>query len=253
MKRGWVGLVGCLGLLGCDAAPDPEQVAQVTQELGNNALVQVASPYWVDLFDERGKPARRLDQHIYTSSHIDEEEEGEEGEGDEHDEHDEEEGEEEPSEGELRPIVTPDGRHLRLDEFSQVRGKASVKCKANGSQVQIDLSGLVPGGTYSLWNIVYKDPGYNGQTEHNIIGFGALGKKSGTENTFRASRKGTAKVNVFNPAGPLSALGQIGPCPATTEFDWLILGVYHLDPFSGGPRPGPLGSGAGQFAFDYAN
>jgi len=274
MNMRLIGLIGCLGLAGCGAGAEAEELGSSAAALGPDTHLQDASPYWVDLYNRHGEPARRLRQRIFTSTHVEEgEEEGEEGGGTdeaapEHDadageggadaggdEHGEggDTGEEEPGAGELRPIRTPTGHHLRLGEFSRVQGRSTVKCRAAGSHIELELSDLIPSGTYSLWNVLYEDPGYDGQTERHIIGFGALGNRSGNENVFKADAHGRAKVRLFNPAGPLSLLGSVGACPATEAFDWLILGVYHLDPFTGGPRPGGIGSGAGQFAFDYAN
>src|SRR6266571_1464396 len=51
------------------------------------------------------------------------------------------------------PILAPDGHQLTLGEWLTAKGRASVKCINKGTQVVIEMSGLIPNGVYSIWYV----------------------------------------------------------------------------------------------------
>jgi hypothetical protein len=146
------------------------------------------------------------------------------------------------------PILAPDGHQVTLGEFNAVDGIASVQCLGRGTSVTLRLSHLIPDGVYTIWNVVFRDPGFD-PTFGNMIGLGALGSASGTQNAFRASATGDASISAITQAGPLSALGSIGACAPVDEFEWHIVGAYHIDGESHGPVLGPEGTAVEQFGF----
>ena len=66
MKRNWAILAVCLGTVGCGADMEAEELSSVTAELGARAYRQDSSPYWVDLFNRHGEPARRFRQRKWV-------------------------------------------------------------------------------------------------------------------------------------------------------------------------------------------
>jgi hypothetical protein len=43
--------------------------------------------------------------------------------------------------------------------------------------------------------------------------------------------------------------GEIGECALTDEFEYLVIGAYHMDGQTSGPGLGPAGTAVEQFAF----
>src|SRR5262245_19717154 len=146
------------------------------------------------------------------------------------------------------PILAPDGHQVTLGEFNAVEGTASVQCVSRGTHVTLQLSHLVPRGVYTIWNLVFKEPGFE-PTFANLIGLGAIGSPLGAENGFRASASGEGAISAITPAGPLSMRGSIGACAPLDHFEWHVVGTYHIDGQSHGPAPGPDGTAVEQFGF----
>lgn len=145
------------------------------------------------------------------------------------------------------PIMAPDGRQVTFAEFSAATGTASVECIDAGTRVTVALSGLIPNGVYTLWNVVFDAPGFEPTFEH-MSGLGTLGPADGSQNGFVASATGTARVSATTPPGALSMVGEIEGCVLTDEFEWHLVGAYHLDHRTYGPDLGPEGTVAEQFA-----
>jgi hypothetical protein len=146
------------------------------------------------------------------------------------------------------PIVAPGGRRITLAEFNAVEGSASVQCVANGTRVTLRLTHLIPRGVYTIWNIVFKEPGFE-PTFANVIGLGAIGSSDGTGNVLRASASGEGAITATTPSGPLSVMGTIGACAPSDQFEWHVVGSYHIDGRSHGPALGPDGTAVEQFGF----
>src|SRR5712691_6214185 len=138
------------------------------------------------------------------------------------------------------PVIARDGRQITLAEFTSVEGNVSVQCGRAGTSVTIQLRHLIPNGVYTIWNVVFKAPGFD-PTFANLIGLGALGSPIGTQNVFRASASGEGSISATTGAGPLSTSGSIGACAPSDEFEWHVVGAYHLDGESHGPSLGPEG------------
>jgi len=145
-------------------------------------------------------------------------------------------------------VIAPTGRQITLAEFAAVEGTASVQCLASGTQVSLQLRNLIPSGVYTIWNVVFKAPGFD-PTFANLSGLGAAGGAGGTQNVISASAGGEGSLTVTTSAGPLSAQGSIGACALTDEFEWHVVGAYHIDGQSHGPTPGPDGTAVEQFGF----
>ncbi len=147
------------------------------------------------------------------------------------------------------PVLAPDGHQVTLEEFLAPSGRAGVKCIADGTQSVLHFNGLIPNGTYTIWQIVFKSPGFDG-TFANRIGVGSLGPNDGSGNTFVADGDGEGEISAVSPAGNLSILGTIPACwlpPGV--FEMHLVGAYHIDGQSHGTRPGPAGTFIEQFGF----
>jgi hypothetical protein len=148
------------------------------------------------------------------------------------------------------PVVDTEGKQLSLGEFSTVKGTATIVGKAGGTQVTLNLTGLIPNGLYTVWNVTFASPGFDPSVEGmNIIGLGVIGKIDGSENHFRASATGTGQIAAFTPSGPLSMQGEISEHPFVQEVEWHLVGAYHMDDKAHGPDLGPDGTAVEQFAF----
>jgi len=133
-------------------------------------------------------------------------------------------------------------------QLNAVDGYASVQCVERGTHVRLQLTHLIPRGVYTIWNVVFKAPGFE-PTFANLIGLGAIGSPAGTKNAFRASASGEGTVSAITEAGPLSALGSIGACAPVDQFEWHVVGAYHIDGETHGPVLGPDGTAVEQFGF----
>lgn len=153
------------------------------------------------------------------------------------------------SELEHKPVVAPDGRHITLGEFLGVTGEAQLECTADGTVAAIDLSGLIPHGVYTMWLMVFDEPGFDG-TMDNLAGAGAYGSYEGDANAFTASETGEASIQLIAPATTLSVIEyDTGNCLISDEYDFHMVGTYHIQGELFGAEPGPPGSEAFQFGF----
>lgn len=156
----------------------------------------------------------------------------------------------------MNPVIAPDGHQLSWAEFSSVRGTIDVQCKGNGVEYELDLSGLIPNGLYTIWDVVFQAPGMD--PTHPMLGLdglGASGKGDGSDNVVRASSTGRATITIFSTPGPLSMVSNedLGACPLTDNFEWHVVGAYHIDDQSYGPLLGPDGEAIEQFGFIFKN
>lgn len=155
------------------------------------------------------------------------------------------------------PIMAPDGHHVTLGEWDAVSGRAVVKCINKGTHTVIHVRGLIPDGVYTIWQLVFKAPGFDG-TFANLVGVGALGANEGGDNAFRASASGEGEVSAITRGGPLSTLApgattkyDIAACSLQDEFEVHYVGAYHLDGRTYGPVPGARTTFAEQFGFAF--
>ncbi|MDN5212701.1 hypothetical protein QQ020_11615 [Fulvivirgaceae bacterium BMA12] len=152
------------------------------------------------------------------------------------------------------PVKAPDGQHLSWGEFSQVTGTVIVNCMGANVKVDLTLNGLIPNGVYTIWNVTFDAPGMDpSETMLGLDGIGAAGKGNGSDNYFTASANGSASISIISPGGSLSMMGTMEACPLTDNFEWHIIGTYHMDGKTYGPDLGPDGTVAEQFGFIFKN
>jgi hypothetical protein len=149
------------------------------------------------------------------------------------------------------PVLDRDGNHLTWADFGTVSGTASVTCLEGGFEISMELTGLIPNGVYTFWNVTFNEGGMNTNMEMlNIRGIGCIGAIDGSENYFIASGDGTGSISAFTQSpADLSMIGDILSCPITDEIEFHIVGAYHLDSKTWGPNLGPDGTAVEQFGF----
>jgi len=104
-----------------------------------------------------------------------------------------------------------------------------------------ELTGLIPNGVYSIKLLTFKAPGFDG-TFSNLIGLGALGSSDGSHSSFLARADRTGSISAITPSGPLSVFGNIAGCALTGEFEFHVVGVYHIDGKTYGGAEAPAGT-----------
>jgi len=157
------------------------------------------------------------------------------------------------------PVTAPNGNHVTWDEFSEVTGRAEVACVEKGTRSTLHLDGLIPNGLYTVWQLALAEPGFDGtlaSLQANSQGAAPLGVSSGTQSEFRASTTGHGYVSAVTP--PESTLRGPDATPtrpleacALDEYDYHLVGAYHIDDRTHGVRPGDPGTVAEQFGFAF--
>src|SRR5260370_31290094 len=52
-------------------------------------------------------------------------------------------------------VLAPDGHQITLGEFRQADGRVIVNCINTGTLSVVHFSGLIPGGTYTVWQFIF--------------------------------------------------------------------------------------------------
>lgn len=123
-----------------------------------------------------------------------------------------------PPLGLLTEITNPNGRQLTLAEWSTATGQALTRCNGPSATVALDLSGLVPGGTYSFWlNFlrVRRVPGDPINPATDLIRILPLGS-------------GTTNVAVADAQGGLRATVTHASCILTDAATVVMPVIYHI-------------------------
>ncbi len=148
------------------------------------------------------------------------------------------------------PVLAPDGHQLTWGEFASVQGEAKAECMEDGTKVTLTLTGLIPYGQYTLWTLVFDEPGMDPSLPRlGSEGVGATGIGDGSDNAFVANGAGEASITVTSPGGDLSLVGTAGNCALTDHFEYHVVGLYHIDGRTYGGEKGPAGTFAEQFGF----
>ena len=131
-------------------------------------------------------------------------------------------------------------------EYKNAKASASATCTeipglGDGTTVRIRASGLIPGGVYTIWVLVFNGPFPSADPNNpfaNMVGGGALGVNDGRANSFQASANGKGEINTLMPPGITAAIPyDIAGC-LLDEVEFHLVGVYHSDGKTYGPMPG---------------
>ena len=154
------------------------------------------------------------------------------------------------------PILLPDGvTQATFEDLANVTGTMEIlELGEQGTQVSIDVQGLIPNGVYSAYISLFEQPGFTPDFAH-WIGGTAIGYStddppadpfSYDDNVFVADESGAASLELVQPPVSLSMIdtGIIADFkvpayvldPPIGEFDVIL--NYHIDGNGTGPRPG---------------
>lgn len=142
-------------------------------------------------------------------------------------------------------VLGPDGHHYTLGEIQQVSGVAQIERLPNdeGTQLTIDVTGLIPNGVYTVWGAYFTDTRFNYDpllpNFPDNVAIGSIGANDGSEARFDADANGTATFTAVIPPGPLSIAGEAPPYVLDGYSDFAFVGVYHIDGQTYGTVPGP--------------
>ena len=142
--------------------------------------------------------------------------------------------------GELYPILAPDGHHISLNEWQNAKGKAIVSCDGSITKYDLEFTGLIPNGVYTIWNFIltkHLEPTNGINFASDISANGALG--SGDANKIVASSDGKAELVVSVQPGAMSMFGSQPPCAITNSEGFILVVNYHIDGKTHGGTPGP--------------
>jgi hypothetical protein len=152
----------------------------------------------------------------------------------------------------LIPINAPDGHQLTLQEWSAARGTSSINCNGTTTNYQLSLQGLIPNGTYTIWNNIFGSTKRPGSPVDDQVAGGALGASNGSENAFIASATGSATLSLTVGGGDALGFGGNQPDCALTDARGIILVVlYHLDHQTWGSSTGPEDTWVDHLLFYY--
>jgi len=152
-----------------------------------------------------------------------------------------------PPAGQCVPVLGTDGIQMTLGEFKAPHGTAKVTCVNQGTLVNVHMSGLEPGGVYTVWAFI------DVVTPTSVVAGTALGSVAGDEtfrNAFRASASGEGQLTLIQPEGagtvlPASIPGCLLGIAIPNRVVRLLIG-YHVDGTTNGPVPGPATNFFGQ-------
>ena len=145
-----------------------------------------------------------------------------------------------PGAGSPTPILAPDGHHVSLTEWKAARGTAKVTCSGDATNYQLEFSGLIPNGVYTLWKCILKEPQKPTDKLSFANDFEALGAlKDAQSNILMASEQGEAQIELSAKAGALSMFGSQPACSITQTEGFILVLDYHIDGRTYGGTPGP--------------
>ena len=148
-------------------------------------------------------------------------------------------------------LLAPDGHQLTRAEWDAAEGTATITCEEGGTRYDLEFSGLVPDGVYTIWYFPTKEPigrSPSGRLEDliasaNTMGGGPLGLDNGDENAFTSDSEGSGGLNVL----------VTDPVPECDLAGGTFLVVaYHMDNRTWGSEIGPLNANAWQGVFIYS-
>lgn len=140
-------------------------------------------------------------------------------------------------------IIAPDGHHITLEEWLDADGVGHITRTPQGTELSLELTGLVPGGVYTVWGFYFTDPPFNFapfmNTQTDSVASGAIGAPDGSESRLDADENGTATYVATIPPGPLSISGEAPAWVLDGYSSLAVVGVYDIDGQTYGTVPGP--------------
>jgi hypothetical protein len=143
----------------------------------------------------------------------------------------------------VEPILAPDGRPITIGEWGGIDGEATLTRMPNGTELKMEMTGLVPGGVYTVWRAYFGGERFNySQLAPNFpqnTGVGAIGAIDGSDSRLDADESGNATFSAMIPSGPLSVRGEAPAWALDGVSDFAVVAIYHKDGIPWGPVAGP--------------
>ena len=152
------------------------------------------------------------------------------------------------TDGQLNPILAPDGHHIIYSEWQQAQGEALVSCSGKTTNFDIHFTGLIPNGVYTVWVIPLGADKSSWNTD-DILGTGALGDPTGNQNTIIATAQGEGGLIESMTSGDLSTFGALTTCVLTSDKGMVLILDYHIDGKTYGATSGPDHTEVGHVIF----
>lgn len=156
------------------------------------------------------------------------------------------------SNGNLIPIYAPDGHQLTFSEWKQAQGTARFSCKGNTTYYQMEFTGLIPNGVYTVWIsplLTQKTAQSVWSPSTEILGLGALGGSGGTKNIVVANQTGEGELEGTMNSGSLTNFGELSSCALTSAKGIALILDYHIDGKTYGNSAGPDSTEVGHMIF----
>jgi hypothetical protein len=110
----------------------------------------------------------------------------------------------------LVPLTRRNGDPITAGEFIAATGQVHIAARpGGGSDVNVDVQGLFPGETYSIWAGYFQDPGFLVGTR---VGFGGVSEiGDGSDVAAVADANGAISLDLVLRQGPMTAHGNAPP------------------------------------------
>ncbi len=137
-----------------------------------------------------------------------------------------------PPFGLLTAITRPNAQQLTLAEWSSASGQALVSCNGASSSVELNLAGLIPGGTYTVWVnflIVRRVPGESVAPTDvpKILPLGSATRSSPIVNVLVADAQGAIQATLTHPSCILTDAVTI-VMPVIYHINGMLYGGAHI-------------------------
>lgn len=207
-----------LSLVGCHNVNDFLDIIKEKEDKGKSFKTYDIKPFHLTLANEHGDTPTNPQERVYEKR-------------------------------KMNPVIAPDDHHLTLEEFNAVKGELLMTCTPQGTRINVQLEGLIPYATYTLWIVVFDAPGFTLDFAH-LITEGTPGGHEGFRSFIRAGSNGKAAYSDLLPKGAMSVFGNVNGC-LLEEYEVHVIGAYHIDGMTYGAGPGPDGTYVEQFVWMY--
>jgi hypothetical protein len=129
----------------------------------------------------------------------------------------------------LVPLTRSNGDPITLDDFNNATGQVHIAARpGGGTEVNVDVQGLFPGETYTVWGSYFQEPGF---LTGPRVGFGAVSAiGDGSDVSAVADVNGAISLGLVLLEGPMTAQGI---APAYAPISPLVASNGDLQPHTG--------------------
>jgi hypothetical protein len=136
---------------------------------------------------------------------------------------------------------SPSGEQITWGTFRQATGTLDVACTEAGTELELHMTDLIPGGVYTGWIVFFDPPGFAEGGLNTLTGVGPVGPQDGRDSVFVADENGVGELLAVTPAGDVSvSLGDPIDVPECLldAYEVHVIAAYHTDGKTYGDVPG---------------